>query len=111
MLEAVADIRALLDGRTFESMYRDRAVKAAFERYLEILSEASRHVPEGWRMSYGPDLDWRSIGDLGNALRHAYHKVDHLILWEVYERQLDPLEAALRGMIAADERHRDQKSE
>jgi uncharacterized protein with HEPN domain len=34
-------IRSLLAGKTFEEMYADPVVKAAFERFLEIISEAS----------------------------------------------------------------------
>jgi uncharacterized protein with HEPN domain len=82
-------------------MYGDAVIRAAFERFLEIVSEASRHVPDDWKANYGPDIPWREVGDLGNVLRHAYHRTDVRALWLVYEDDLDPLEAAVDAMLAA----------
>jgi uncharacterized protein with HEPN domain len=84
IIEAVDAIHSLLDGRTFEEMVGDRVTKAAFERFLEILSEASRHIPEELKTK-APGVPWRRVGDIGNHLRHAYHRVDAGILWEIYE--------------------------
>ncbi len=74
--EAIGRIRVLLDGKTFDEMYADPNVRAAFERYLEIASEASRHVPDSLKQQHGPNIQWRSVADLGNVLRHTYHKAD-----------------------------------
>ena len=43
ILTAIADIERLLAGMTFEALAADRFRQAAFERFLEIVSEASRH--------------------------------------------------------------------
>lgn len=83
--QSVVLIRELLDRKTFEDMYSDAVIRAAFERFLEVLSEASRHVPDEWKAKYGPEIPWRQVGDLGNVLRHAYHRTDARALWLVYE--------------------------
>lgn len=68
------------------------------ERYLERLSEASRHVPETLKQKH-PNIDWPAIADIGNVLRHAYDKiVDHRI-WQVVSSDLAPLKAAVIAMI------------
>jgi uncharacterized protein with HEPN domain len=41
------------------------------ERLVEIISEASRHIPEVLKHRY-PAVSWRSIADIGNILRHDY---------------------------------------
>jgi uncharacterized protein with HEPN domain len=84
---------SLLEGKTFEDMAGDRVTKAAFERFLEILSEASRHIPDSLK-AMAPSVPWRRVGDIGNHLRHAYHRVDAEILWPLYE---DEELAALRN--------------
>jgi len=99
MLGAIASIRRLLNGKTFDVLWRDEIVRAAFERYLEILSEASSRVPEEWQQRHGKDIPWRNIRGLGNQLRHAYNNIDYEILWNVYERELDPLQLALESML------------
>lgn len=51
--QSILQIRELLHGKSFDEMYADPATRAAFERFLEILSEASRHVPEELKTTYG----------------------------------------------------------
>ncbi len=43
---SIGEIRVLLAGRSLEEVTTQAATRAAFERFLEILSEASRHIPE-----------------------------------------------------------------
>jgi uncharacterized protein with HEPN domain len=74
--QSIRQIRLLLAGKTFDDMFTDAVTRAAFERFLEILSEASRSVPESWKMAHGPEIPWREIANIGNVLRHIYRKVD-----------------------------------
>lgn len=101
--QSIVQIRELLQGKSFDDMYADAVVRAAFERFLEIMSEASRHIPEAWQSKHGTGVPWRQVGDLGNVLRHAYHRTDAKALWSVYEHDLDPLEAAVDAMLAAND--------
>lgn len=97
---SIREINALLAGKTFETMYSDAVTKAAFERFLEILSEASRHIPDEMKHRATTDIPWRRVADLGNHIRHAYHKVDAAALWSIYEDELGRLDAAAEAMIA-----------
>jgi len=98
MKTAITDIRTLLAGQTIDILSRERATRAAFERFLEILSEASRHVPDEWKSEY-PQIPWREVADLGNHVRHAYHAIDLEILWSIYETDLDTLEDTVDALI------------
>ncbi len=46
IVDAIDQIDQLLEGKSFADLQADRVVRAAFERFLEILSEASRHIPD-----------------------------------------------------------------
>jgi uncharacterized protein with HEPN domain len=98
--DAIEQTRLLLAGRTMDEARSDRVVWAAFERFLEIVSEASRHIPDDWKRDQS-EIPWRQVADLGNRLRHVYRDVNPQALWLIYERDLDPLEAAIDAMIAA----------
>ncbi len=50
-----------------------RSVYAAI-RCLEIISEASRHLPDSLRIR-NQDIAWRNVADAGNLYRHEYRKV------------------------------------
>ncbi|WAC28844.1 DUF86 domain-containing protein [Ancylobacter sp. SL191] len=99
MKASIDNIHDLLDGRSFETMYGDAATRAAFERFLEILSEASRHIPLAWKEASADRIPWKKIADLGNHIRHAYHKLDAELLWNIYENDLDALEDAILAML------------
>ena len=101
MKKCVVEIRSLLARKSFDDMLQQPVTRAAFERFLEILSEASRHVPEQWKASHGPTIPWRKVADLGNHIRHAYHRLDAEILWSIYEHDLGGLEVAIDRMLAA----------
>lgn len=98
MKTATQDIRNLLSGKEFEILASDRVTRAAFERYLEILSEASRHVPPEWKSEFS-QIPWRQVADLGNHVRHAYHRIDLEILWSTYKSDLDLIEEVVDKLI------------
>lgn len=70
--QRIGYIRELLGSTNLEALSNDTVGRAAFERFLEIISEASRHIPVEWQQAYGPDTDWRRLIDLGNIIRHVY---------------------------------------
>lgn len=98
MKAAITEIRQLLENNQIDVLINDRATRAAYERFLEILSEASRHIPVDWQEEY-PQIPWRQVADLGNFIRHAYHKIDLEILWSIYENDLDAIERVVDKLI------------
>jgi uncharacterized protein with HEPN domain len=105
--EAISDVRLLLAGTSIQTLRDHRPTRAAFERFLEILSEASRHIPDEWKADF-PQIPWRQIADLGNFLRHGYDKVNLEELWSIYENDLEALEHAIDTLL---ERHDRNESE
>ncbi len=97
--QAIEEIDALLENSDFASVNGDRVKRAAFERFLEILSEASRHVPDEMKIEE-PQIPWSRVADIGNHLRHTYHKVDFEILWNTWQSgELASLHDAVQRMI------------
>lgn len=99
ILDAIAQISMLLEGKDYEAVHNDRIVRAAFERFLEIISEASRHIPETLTDS-APEIPWRRVRDIGNHLRHAYNRVDAETLWNLHAQgDLARLKDAIQGFV------------
>ena len=98
--ESIHAINRHLSGRTSGELNADLIARLAFERLLEIVSEASRHLPDGWKAEHA-SIPWRQVADLGNSLRHAYQRIELQPLWDIYERELEPLERAVDAMLAA----------
>jgi uncharacterized protein with HEPN domain len=99
--DRIEKIRLILGELSFEDAAVHPAVWPAFERHLEVISEASRNIPDDWRTEFGPEIPWRQIAAIGNLLRHVYDRTDAQVLWSIYEHDLDQLEAAIDRMLAA----------
>ena len=92
---AIDNIREALLNQTKASFTDNLMLRMAVERLLEIISEASRHIPQKMKNTE-PRINWRRLADLGNWLRHAYHRTDAGILWDMVENDLEPLKIFVR---------------
>jgi uncharacterized protein with HEPN domain len=99
ILEAIASIELLLHTTTAEAIATTRAHRMLLERELEIICEASHHVPSAIK-ARETSIDWRGMTDLGNLLRHAYHRVQIEILIDIARNQLPPLKAFVERVLA-----------
>ena len=97
ILEAVENIRADIDGHDFESFRKDRRARQLVERNLEILSEASRRLPDELKRQER-EVEWGKLAGLGNILRHRYHQVGDDVIWETCAKDLDSLKNAVVRM-------------
>ncbi|HVS75831.1 MAG TPA: HepT-like ribonuclease domain-containing protein [Steroidobacteraceae bacterium] len=95
MLEAIANIESDTAGLDFERFRKDRRVRQLVERNLEIISEASRRLPQSAKDAEGA-IPWRAIAGIGNVIRHDYHDTYPSVLWETCVKDLQPLKSALR---------------
>jgi uncharacterized protein with HEPN domain len=90
ILTAIENIRAALSDRSYDAFKSDLLRRMAVERFFEIISEASRYIPSEKKENES-DIAWQKLADLGNRLRHAYHRIDPAILWNIAENDLEPL--------------------
>ena len=97
--DAIDNIRKALAKQTKASFTDDMMLRFAVERLLEIISEASRHIPPGMKAKE-PNINWRRLADLGNWLRHAYHRTDPGILWDMVENDLEPLKIFVKRIAS-----------
>jgi uncharacterized protein with HEPN domain len=96
--ESIDKIGRFLAGKTFDDFRHNALIHDAVVRNLEIVSEASRHVPDGVK-SRAAHILWREIADFGNILRHGYEGVNDRIIWETIERDLPVLRAVVQTFL------------
>lgn len=99
MIEAIDTVEDLIVGLDFEIYEEQRGIRRGVERCIEIVSEASRHVPEDLR-ALRPEIPWRKVRDIGNILRHGYSSVDNAMIWNVAIASLPELKKVLKEMLA-----------
>jgi len=68
----------------------------AVVRNLEIISEASQHIPVEILDRF-PGVDWKKIKGLRVILAHCYFRIDPEVLWDIVISKVPPLLEALRS--------------
>lgn len=83
----------------------DWLLRHGVQRGIEIISEASRHLPSAL-IATQPGIAWDQVRGIGSILRHEYHKISDRVIWAVVVEKLPPLKVAIGEMIVADDRGR-----
>jgi uncharacterized protein with HEPN domain len=81
-------------GRSFESFLEDLMPLYAVIRCLEIISEASRRLPDDLKVRH-PHIPWREMAAAGNVYRHDYEDVLPRRVWKTLREELPPLRAVI----------------
>ncbi len=76
----------------------------AVTRALEIISEASRRLPDDL-VARHPGIAWRSMRDAGNFYRHDYDHVLEEFVWSTVTKSLPPLLVVVEAELARIDRH------
>lgn len=97
--DAIANIERAIRGKTFDDFLADATLRAAVERWTEIVSEASRHIPADMKATQ-PHIAWNDIAGIGNVLRHDYDDVIPRIIWKVATERAGALKSAVAAMKA-----------
>jgi uncharacterized protein with HEPN domain len=99
IIEAIELIQSEMTGVSLPALETDKRKRWLLERGVEILSEASRHLPDTLKARH-PNIPWRKVAGIGNVLRHNYERVAHDVLWRVVQDDLSPLELVCRQELA-----------
>jgi uncharacterized protein with HEPN domain len=98
ILTAIDTIQKALADKQLADITADLTLRLAVERAFEIICEASRRIPDDVKAQQ-PDIDWRGMLDFGNRLRHAYHRIEPSILWQIAKHDLPPLKAFVERVV------------
>lgn len=97
--ESIDKINEFLAEKSFEDFRTSALVHDAVVRNLEIVSEASRHIPQELKARVS-HISWREIADFGNVLRHGYEGVNDPILWSTIQKDLPVRMASIQLLLA-----------
>jgi uncharacterized protein with HEPN domain len=95
IVEAIEHLRSTTASITLQVFEGDWQKRWLVERGIEIISEASRHLPDELKARH-PHIPWARVAGIGNILRHDYERIEPAILWRVANEELRPLNAVCR---------------
>jgi len=96
-IELAVHFAAGLDYETFRD---DLCTVYAVTRCLEIISEASRRLPDELKARH-PAIPWKEMAGAGNVYRHDYEDVAASYVWRTVENSLPPLRAVIQQELSA----------
>jgi uncharacterized protein with HEPN domain len=97
IIENIDAIQAFAAGMTLADFVLDRKTVYAVTRALEIISEASRRLPDELKSRH-PGIDWPAVAAAGNLYRHEYEVIDDAVVWHTVQHDL----AELRDLSEAE---------
>lgn len=98
MHEAACQIREFSKGKSLEDYQRDKMLRLAVERLLEIIGQAAKQVSQKFTGQY-PDLPWAKIIGLRNILAHEYGEVKDEKIYLVATRDILPFIEQLKKIL------------
>lgn len=82
--------QAFVEGTDYVALSDDLRTTYAVIRCLEIISEASRRLPDELKERH-PEIAWRNMAGAGNVYRRDYEDVAVSLVWVVLQDHLPPL--------------------
>jgi uncharacterized protein with HEPN domain len=98
MLDAIDDFLDIVGTTDAAGLADDRMRRYAAERCVEIISEASRRIPDEWKAEH-PSIPWSDIAGIGNILRHDYEDVNLDIIVRLRGPSLQQLKSAVTTLL------------
>ena len=89
---------AFATGIDDEAFVEDIRTVYAVTRCLEIISEASRRLPDDLKARH-PSIPWKNIAGAGNVYRHDYEDVAARVVLDTVKLALPPLKAVVAEEI------------
>lgn len=89
-------------GLDYKAFQDDARTVYAVTRCLEIISEASRRLPDEIKNRH-PSIAWKNMAGAGNIYRHDYEDVAAQLVWDTVQLALPPLRDVVAREIAARE--------
>ncbi len=98
MVDAIHHVYSKMAGISLEVFQADLDRRRIVERSVEIISEASRRLPNDLKERH-PEIPWRKVAGIGNILRHDYEHVIPDGLWKLAHDDLPQLEKVCKAEL------------
>ena len=98
ILEAIRRVFLYVEGLEYAQFVDDTMRVDAVTRNMQIIGEATRHLPSDLKALYS-HIEWKDIVGLRNIVTHSYFSVNLPIVWRTIEEDLPVLRDAVEKML------------
>jgi len=103
ILKAMDDALAFVKDMNYEAFAKDRKTVYAVIRALEIIGEASKHVPSSIK-DHCPEIPWKDIAGMRDKVIHAYFGVDLKRIWSTVNEDIPSIKPSFEKLLSHNEK-------
>ena len=81
-----------------DSFEEDIVLQTATTRWIEIIGEAAKHVPEDIIVTH-PEISWKEMTGMRDIVVHDYDDVNVDEIWNVVKRDIPKLKEQMKAII------------
>lgn len=96
--ESLTRIKNYVNGLSFKEFSNDQKTIDAVLRNFEIIGEASKQVPDGFKSKY-TEMPWKEMAGMRNILIHTYFGVNLKIIWRTITTRIPELTTGIQNIL------------
>jgi uncharacterized protein with HEPN domain len=98
ILETIESCERFIEGMDYDQFTSDEKTIFAVNHALEIIGEATKHIPEEIRKEY-PSVPWKKMAGIRDVIIHAYFGVNLNVIWNTATERLPELKRDIEKIL------------
>jgi uncharacterized protein with HEPN domain len=98
ILDNIRRIEQFTRDMEYEDFSHDEKTRFATVQCIEIIGEATKHIPMNIRLRY-PSIAWNDIAGMRDKLIHAYFRIDSMKVWKVIKEDIPLLKPQIEVIL------------
>jgi len=98
ILQNMRDAEEFILGMDYEQFKADKKTSNAVLRSIEVMGEASKHIPNEIRTRY-TSVPWKEMAGMRDKLIHDYLGIDAETVWLVVKERIPSLKPVIEDIL------------
>ena len=98
ILKSIQKIQKYTKGKGYGDFIRSDLLVDGVVRNLEVIGEAVKNIPAGFRKKYS-FIEWKKIAGLRDILIHEYFGIDYELLWDIVKNKIPELKVQITKIV------------